>query len=712
MQKVYICISLSLTQAFAFIQKMKHKKIMKKLIRKNQFSLNLRQRNLLMFTGLSITILTCAIQSFTALFLVLPWIDSQEFSHFYPLDLKSSDIHELDVLNVTTFFDEAAPDFLEQFNIAGMAISVVKDSEIIFSKGYGYADVENQLPVDANATLFYAASVSKNVMATAVMQLVKRGLLDLNADVNNYLTAFKIPDTFPEPITLHHLLTHSAGFADTLFVGSTDSEGKIRTHEEILMTTLPARIRAPGELVSYSNYGSSLAAYIVQEVSGASFTQYIKENIFNPLGMEMSTFEQPIPIELAAQRTKGYIYDQGEFTTRSWQLSVCPGAGGLTSTVTDMAKYIAAHLNDGIYNGTQLLDSSSIKTMHSTQFITHPRLPGVTYGFWEDFVGDYRVIEHDGDSIPNHSRMILIPELNVGIFFSINTYNPLYATIPGEMTLAKNEFSKMFENYFFTQDSEPLSITPVPNFREHVSKFTGDYRLTVMPCASFEKSVYLLAYDRLIYRAIALPNGTLSINGWNFIEIDYNVFQEIGGDIKIAFIEEENGRIVYAYTTLFIGQSLERIEWYESSEVQYFLIFFPLLIFVTVVIGWPTTVVVNKLRKRTSDRFTPITRVIRLTEWLSSLLNLVTAGVYLGWLLNLDFSVIQRDYATLMVIIPTTAFILSILTAILTLVKWWRERNERGEKQEYLSTVRIIHYALFLVASVLFLLSMIFWFLI
>src|SRR5262249_2060812 len=183
-----------------------------------------------------------------------------------------------------TFLDALIPSQLQNRNIAGAVVSVVKDGQVLFQKGYGYADFEGKKPVLAEQTLFRPGSISKLFTATAVMQLVEQGKLDLDRDVNEYLD-FAIPKTYPEPVTIRRLLTHTAGFEETLknlFVARADDMKALRTY---LVTQMPARIFPPGKVVSYSNYGFSLAGYIIERASGEKFERYIDNHILKPLRM-------------------------------------------------------------------------------------------------------------------------------------------------------------------------------------------------------------------------------------------------------------------------------------------------------------------------------------------------------------------------------------------------------------------------------------------
>src|SRR5438270_12442610 len=162
-----------------------------------------------------------------------------------------------------TFLDALIPSQLQNRDIAGAVVSVVKDGQVLFAKGYGYADFAAKKPVIADQTLFRPGSISKLFTSTAVMQLVEQGKLDLERDVNDYLD-FTIPKTYPEPVTLRRLLTHTGGFEETLKNLFAANEQAIKPLHDYLVTAMPARIFPTGKVVSYSNYGFTLAGYIVE----------------------------------------------------------------------------------------------------------------------------------------------------------------------------------------------------------------------------------------------------------------------------------------------------------------------------------------------------------------------------------------------------------------------------------------------------------------
>jgi CubicO group peptidase (beta-lactamase class C family) len=213
--------------------------------------------------------------------------------------------HELTHSDVEEFFDLLIKDQLAREDIAGAIVGVVKDGQVVIAKGYGYADVEKRVPATGDASLFRIGSISKLITWTAAMQLVEQKKLSLDEDVNTYLD-FKIPTGFGKPITLRNLMTHTAGFEDTWRDLGVAEPQQLIPLETYVKTHMPKRIYPPGEVSAYSNYGATLAGYLVQRVSGETFEAYTSENIFHPLAMNRTTFAQPPSADLASLVSKGY----------------------------------------------------------------------------------------------------------------------------------------------------------------------------------------------------------------------------------------------------------------------------------------------------------------------------------------------------------------------------------------------------------------------
>src|SRR5438034_7789113 len=273
-----------------------------------------------------------------------------------------------------TFLDALIPSQLRNRNIASAVVSVVKDCQVLFQKGYGYADVEEKKPVLPDQTLFRPGSISKLFTATAVMQLVEQGKLDLDRDVNDYLD-FPIPKTYPEPVTLRQLLTHTGGFEETLKNLFVAHESDIKPLRTYLVDEMPARIFPPGKIPSYSNYGFTLAGYIVERVSGEKFERYIDNHILKPLRMTNSTFDQPLPPELAAQMSKGYL--NAAKKPRDFEFVQAAPAGSLSTTAADMTRFMLAFLQDGSVDGVAILKPETVRQMETRQFELHPMISGL-----------------------------------------------------------------------------------------------------------------------------------------------------------------------------------------------------------------------------------------------------------------------------------------------------------------------------------------------
>src|ERR687897_2060176 len=271
-----------------------------------------------------------------------------------------------DPAELEAFLDEELGREMEKHHIAGAAVSVVKDGELFLAKGYGDADLENKIPVDPEQTVFRIGSVGKLFTWTAVMQLVEQGKLDLDADINDYLD-FRIPDTYPQPITLKDLMTHTPGFESLYYERLAKDPNDLLPPREWLISHMPARVRPPGEVAAYSDYGAALAGYIVARVSGEPYDQYIQDHILNPLGMVHSTARSyttvrwSMPPDMRAHTSKGYVYEDGAFrvfpgtsergqTTLKFadmgQPALVP-AGDMHASATDMARFMIAQLRDG-----------------------------------------------------------------------------------------------------------------------------------------------------------------------------------------------------------------------------------------------------------------------------------------------------------------------------------------------------------------------------
>jgi CubicO group peptidase (beta-lactamase class C family) len=304
------------------------------------------------------------------------------------------------------------PTALKLTGTPGVTVSVVKDGQVLFEKGYGYADVAKLTPVDARTTLFRPGSVSKLFTWTAVMQQVEAGKLDLDADVNKYLD-FQIPPFDGKPITLRNIMTHRTGFEEVV-KNLITFEGPGPTDEQTVKAYIPAADLPAGNDGGLFQLRHSLAGYIVQRVSGEPFLDYVERHILAPIGMKNSTFRQPLPEAMRANMATGYkdVDTKGD----GFEIISMPAAGSLTSTADDMAKFMIAHLE----GGGALLKPETAKQMHEFSLRSYPDLNGNALGFYEQSINGRRAIAHGGDTVYFHSELLLFPAEKVGLFMSVN----------------------------------------------------------------------------------------------------------------------------------------------------------------------------------------------------------------------------------------------------------------------------------------------------
>lgn len=305
--------------------------------------------------------------------------------------------------------------------IPGAAVLVVQDGKVTLKAGYGFADIRARVPVDPDRTRFRVASISKLFTATAVMQVVEQGKADLNADVNTYLQTFKIPASYPQPVTLANILTHTAGFDDRYIGLSTPLSAAPDPLGEYLARTMPPRVLPPGKVLAYSNHAFALAGHVVENVSGEAFAAYIGNYIFTPLGMESSSFGVPYPTpqDIAVPYFKGG--EEGGFKRGELDRVQAGPAGDLITTASDMAKFMLVHLSNGVYGDDErLLSEASIERMHKQQFAQADGLDGFGFGFMEGHRNGVRWIGHDGAWLGYCAQLVMSPETKSGFFVVYN----------------------------------------------------------------------------------------------------------------------------------------------------------------------------------------------------------------------------------------------------------------------------------------------------
>ncbi len=307
----------------------------------------------------------------------------------------------------------------------GAAVAVVKEGEIIHLKGYGYADVENQVPVDPQSTVFEWASTSKLFTWTSVMQLVEEGKIDLNTDITEYLPVeFAEKLEYQQTITMRDLMNHAAGFGDYAFNIIVFSEDQLVSLEEALLRDKPEQYYEVGTASAYSNYATSLAGYVVQTISGQPIEDYEREEIFEVLSMN-NTSAHPSAADnksIIKTKAKGYLSDhQGGFQPGNWSYISHLPAGSLNGTVEDFAKFAMA-LTPGEGEQSPLFQQpDTLGTMLSPSYDPSGDMKGTAHGFFQ-YEGAYPTFGHGGNTAAFSSQFVIVPEERFGIVILTNAY--------------------------------------------------------------------------------------------------------------------------------------------------------------------------------------------------------------------------------------------------------------------------------------------------
>lgn len=464
-----------------------------------------------------------------------------------------------DAASLEQFVDGVLAAQFESHHLAGAVVTVVKDGSIVLSKGYGKADLERNVPVDPETTLFRIGSVSKLFTWIAVMQLEAEGKLDLNADVNSYLKRVKVPEAFNAPVTMKHLMTHAAGFEDRLIGLIRSRAEQLPSLEELLINDLPTRVRPPGEMSAYSNHGVALAGLVVQEISGMPWQNYIQEKVLGPLRMNHTSVLQPLPTSLRDSAAVGYRWGGVQMEAGSFEIIPAAPAGAMSASANDMARFMMSLLNDGQVAEGQLLPPNSVRRMFSPLASNAPEVSPMAHGFILQEVNGHKVVGHGGSTIYFRTLLTLMPEFGTGLFVSYNAE---------EGSTAVRDFYRAFSDRYFP-GAPKLPREILPGFQERAASLVGAYRSSRRPYTTIDKIVAVSSDMSVTIAAegrLKTSGGAAGTGFWN--EVEPNIYLNEKGTERLVFrVDETTGN-----ASAFIGNlpilGYERLNWYETSGFQ------------------------------------------------------------------------------------------------------------------------------------------------
>ena len=546
---------------------------------------------------------------------------------------QSETTHALDAADVNGWLDGFMPLALTESNVAGAVVVVVKDGQILTARGFGVSDVGTQAPVVPDKTLFRAGSVSKLFTWTAVMQQVEAGKIDLDADVNRYLD-FTIPARDGKPVTMRNLMTHAAGFeehAKHLLVAEASDMTPLRDY---LVSWVPDRIFPPGEVPAYSNYGASLAGYIVQRVSGEALASYIEHHILTPLRMAHASLAQPLPAALLPDMSHGYL--EASEPAKPFEFVEPWPAGSLSVTGTDMARFMMAHLNDGTLDTATILKPETAELMHRTALAATPPLPGMALGFYHEDRNGHVIIGHAGDTNLFHTDLHLFLGDKTGLFISLNSLG----TDGAAHTVRTLLFDTFADRYFpGAEDDKPT----LPSAKGDGALIAGTYVSSRRNDTSFLHIVYMMGATKVSADA----DGTLTLNDqkapggalekWR--EIAPFVWQKLHGEKRIAAVVRDGKVAAFGIEGAPFELFLPATGAYASWNLT--MIEAALLILTITVVVWPISALVQR-HYRQSFRLTGASAVLYRLVRIVAVADVVLAA---GWLVLM--SLIDKDVGLL-----------------------------------------------------------------
>lgn len=569
--------------------------------------------------------------------------------------------------DIKNFMNNYFNDKMQKYSVPGASVVVVKDNKEVFKMGYGYSNLESKIPVDPDKTMFPAGSASKLFTATAVMQLYEEGKIELDKNVNDYISPYKVINMYDEPVTSRNLLTHSSGLDEgsELNVSTTD-ENSIKSQEYYFDSHPLKVITEPNTICRYSNIGYNLLGYIVEKVSGTSYEEYVKEKILKPLNMNNSSVRLKSSDKDIATP---YTYNGNNYVANLLPYQYTSGSSGIIATAKDMENFIMANLNDGKFQNNTILSPKTLNLMHDKQFSNSEVLPGMGFGFIRSYRNGQEIIKHEGGLPAGYTTtLLLIPKENLGIYIATNTLGAL-----------PFNFEEDFLNYFYPESNDNLNEDE-RNASKDYSKYEGTYRS--YDGTSKTNIMKMVAFDDPDMEIKCNKDGTLTLHEFTqakekittkLVEIENGVFLREDGRGKFAFRFDKDGNVTYAFNDISIN-SFEKLKFYDQSK---FIMSVLIISIITFIINAVLLIVSFIKRKNKKDSQVEKPRVIKVIKLLNIVIEVFNITGVLGAMiltlemcLNSDFSLAYMLYFFLTLLIVSTIMVLfSLALLIYSLVK-------------------------------------------
>jgi CubicO group peptidase (beta-lactamase class C family) len=581
--------------------------------------------------------------------------------------------HELRAEDVNAWLDGYLPYALSTGDIAGAEVAIVKDGTVVTERGYGFSDVEKRTPVDPKVTMFRPGSVSKLITWTAVMQLVEQGKIDLDADINKYLD-FNVTGMDGKPITMRNLMQHTAGFEEHA-KGIISASNNLPTFEEMLKAKVPARIFPPGSTPAYSNYGASLAGYIVEHVSGEPFDAYLEKHIFQPLDMTHSSFRQPLPAALEPFMAKGYRVASGD--AEPFEYVGPRPAGSMSASADDMAHFMIAHLQDGEYHGNRILSAAIAEMMHNSPYPDGVGpLNRMELGFFETNINGREVIAHLGDTDWFHTSLHLFLKENAGLYASFNS--------PGKegavQTLRNQLFQDFADRYFPAAVPHPVTAQVDARMQAaHAALMSGAWEVSRRAETNFLAGLEFIGQTKVGVNKkgeLTLPFPGPNGKPRHWIEVSPFVWQDVNGHDRAAARVIDGRPVRFSFDFLSPFMVFDRAPWHSGGTWLMPLFAASFVAMLLTVLVWPAAAIVRR-RYRAPLALDPGSMRAYLWSRVGAVATIVSLGIWalLLVLILKDTGTLGGRLDPLLVLaqlLSIVAFIGGLAVMLWNLVAVWR----------------------------------------
>lgn len=465
----------------------------------------------------------------------------------------------LSVENIETWADREFNAAYENGKFSAAALAVVQDGKLVFSRGYGYEDIATKTPMDPANSRVRVCSTTKLYVATALMQLLDQGVIkSLDDPVNDYIKRIKLPNYKGREITFRDLTTHRGGFEDQYFNAGTRTIVPTPSSSKIVKRLIPSQVREPGTLSVYSNANTALQGVVIEDLTGMTMKDYLAENILAPLGMTRTVFNDNPPVpEGTVQPYARYKDGHYEAMPIIAKHPVYAPSGGLYSTAEDMAKFVAAHMDEGRSTNTPLITPASFQTMHTPYSRNHPALGAIGVQFFLEELNGQKIIQHGCGLAGFTSYVLMLPNQDTGVFFSISsTRNKvggldkfkrmLGSKVPeDEVLISPNRAATFY--WSFLKEFVGFPDTPaIATTAETLAPYIGHYKVERRDQTTMlEGGQLLFAGAHMMDVKLHPDGGGLSINGSNLYRpIAPDVFQRGDHPNRIfAFERGADGKV-------------------------------------------------------------------------------------------------------------------------------------------------------------------------